>query len=193
MAFSAQVGDERLEFGVSGLLYNSDVLLYDRKTESLWSQILARAVTGKMDGTRLQVLPLMLTTWSEWQQLHPDTLVLSRQTGYSRDYERDPYAGYESSEGVYFPVKRKDPRFHPKEEVFGLEVDGQFKAYPVAALSGAGEEIRDRFAGQDLIIRYNPETRSARFFDLQQQEIPVIRAYWFAWYAFHPETRVFKP
>jgi hypothetical protein len=193
VAFSARVSGETLQFGVSGLLYNSDVLLYDRKTDSLWSQLLARAVTGEMNGTRLEVLPLMTTNWSEWRAQHPATLVLSRATGHVRDYDRDPYAGYESSEGIYFPVKQQDPRYHPKEQVFGLEIDGRFKAYPVAELSRAEGEVRDRFAGRAFTIRYNPASQSARFFDSQGGEIPVIQSYWFAWYAFHPDTEVFRP
>ncbi len=193
VAFSARVSGEVLQFGVSGLLYNSDVLLYDRKTESLWSQLLARAVTGEMNGTRLKVLPLVVTTWLEWRAQHPETWVLSRETGYTRNYDRDPYAGYETSEGIYFPVKKQDPRYHPKEQVLGLEIDGQFKAYPVAELSRTEGEIQDRFAGQSFTIHYNPVSQSARFFDPQGNQIPVIRSYWFAWYAFHPDTAVFRP
>lgn len=193
VAFSAQVAGEVLQFGVSGLLYNSDVLLYDRKTESLWSQLLARAVTGEMNGTRLKVLPLQVTSWSEWRGQHPETWVLSRETGHYRNYDRDPYAGYESSEGIYFPVKQRDPRYHPKERVFGLEIDGQFKAYPVAELSRTRGEIEDRFAGQSVTIQYNPASQSARFFDGRGNELTVIHSYWFAWYAFHPDTAVFRP
>ncbi|MCW8890900.1 MAG: DUF3179 domain-containing protein [Sedimenticola sp.] len=193
VAFHAKVSGETLEFGVSGLLYNSDVLLYDRKTESLWSQLLSRAVTGEMSGTRLKILPLMVTTWEEWRQLYPDTVVLSRETGHYRDYDRDPYAGYENSKGIYFPVSKKDPRYHPKEQVIGLEINGQFKAYPVAELSLKGGKFQDEFAGKKLTIDYNPLSQSARFFDKHGGEIAVIRTFWFAWYAFHPETAVFKP
>lgn len=193
VAFEAQVGGEALQFGVSGLLYNSDVLLYDRKTESLWSQLLSRAVTGKMKGTRLRMLPLMVTTWAEWQQLYPETVVLSRDTGHFRDYDRDPYAGYETSQGIYFPVSKKDPRYHPKEQVIGLEIKGQFKAYPVAELSLTQGTLKDEFAGQVIRIEYNPVSQSARFFDQQGIELAVIRTFWFAWYAFHPETAVYKP
>lgn len=193
VAFHAQVRGEAIEFGVSGLLYNSDVLLYDRKTESLWSQLLSRAVTGEMNGTRLKVLPLMVTTWEEWKQLYPETVVLSRDTGHFRDYDRDPYAGYETSQGIYFPVSKKDPRYHPKEQVLGLEIKGQFKAYPVAELSLKAGKFKDEFAGQTFTIDYNPVSQSARFFNSLGEEIAVIRTFWFAWYAFHPETAVYKP
>ncbi|HSG05403.1 MAG TPA: DUF3179 domain-containing protein, partial [Nitrospiria bacterium] len=94
MAFDPVVKGEHFTFGVSGLLYQSDVLMYDRQTDSLWSQILQEAVTGKMMGTRLTLLPLIHTTWEEWRKEHPNTLVLSTDTGYSRNYRRDPYEGY---------------------------------------------------------------------------------------------------
>ena len=75
MAFSAQIGGSRTTFGVSGLLYNSDVLLYDRQTDSLWSQLLGKAITGPLKGTELKLIPLRHTTWRAWKSEHPDTLV----------------------------------------------------------------------------------------------------------------------
>jgi hypothetical protein len=106
MAFRARSGDETLVFGVSGLLYNSDMLLYDRQSESLWSQIDRRAISGPRRGERLQAIPLEHTTWGDWRRRHPDTLVLSRDTGHARDYDRDPYAGYEQEKGF---VTTQDP------------------------------------------------------------------------------------
>ncbi len=94
MAFSSLIEGRHLRFGVSGLLYNSDVLLYDLETESLWSQIMGTAVTGAMRGTHLTHLPLLHTTWKKWQELHPDSQVLTEDTGFVRDYGRNPYAGY---------------------------------------------------------------------------------------------------
>jgi len=118
------VNGERLDFGVSGLLYNSDVLLYDRKTESLWSQLLNQAISGPLKGEKLQMLPLKHTTWGEWQKQHSDTKVLSRDTGYGVDYSRDPYQGYASQPGLYFPVAKRDMRYPPKARVVGIELDG---------------------------------------------------------------------
>ncbi len=192
VAFSARAGARQLNFGVSGLLYNSDVLLYDRQTESLWSQLLSRAVSGPMRDTSLQLIALEHTTWGDWHKRHPDTLVLSRDTGYGRDYERDPYAGYEDSRGIYFPVTHRDPRYHPKERVLGIEVNGQFKAYPFAELSKTDGVIRETFNGVPLEIHYDRGSHSARALDANGESIPAITAFWFAWTAFHPETDVFK-
>ncbi len=135
----ARVRGERLLFGVSGKLYNSDVLFYDRKTESLWSQLKMEAVTGSMAGTRLKLLPLEHTTWGDWRKRHPTTTVLSLETGFTRDYARNPYRGYENNPSLMFPVAqsarvidssgRPIPSvtaywfawvaFHPETEVFG--------------------------------------------------------------------------
>ena len=191
MAFSANVSGMETDFGVSGLLYNSDVLLYDRQTESLWSQMMSQAISGPMKGTRLTMLPLIHTTWSEWRSEHPDTQVLSRNTGDRRDYDRDPYAGYEDSTGVWFPVSKKDPRYHPKEPVLGLELEGRYKAYPFAELSRTKGKVMDRFADHDFVVRYNPDSRSARIIGRDGMELPAVQSYWFAWYVFHPETEVY--
>lgn len=192
VAFTAHAGGKQLSFGVSGLLYNSDVLLYDRETESLWSQLLTHAISGPLKGTKLKLISLQHTTWADWQKSHPQTLVLSTNTGYSRDYRRDPYAGYEDSDGIYFPVSHRDPRYHPKERVLGLEINGKFKAYPFAELSQTGGLVRDRFNGKTLSIHYDKDSHSASVNDADGRPLPGITAFWFAWVAFHPETAVFK-
>ncbi len=95
LAFRAEEPDgTRLLLGVSGLLYNSAVLLYDQRSESLWSQIAASAISGPRRGETLETVPLANTTWEAWRNEHPETVVLSRNTDYSRNYDRDPYAEY---------------------------------------------------------------------------------------------------
>ncbi len=192
MAFSAGVDGRSTSFGVSGLLYNSDVLLYDRETESLWSQIMAEAVSGPMIGTRLEHLPASYTTWRDWLARHPNTLVLSTDTGYNRDYDRAPYAGYEDSEQVWFPVANRDARYHSKELVIGLELDGQVKAYPFAELSKHDTPFRDELAGHRLTVHFDADNRTGRVLDESGSEIPTVIAFWFAWVAFHPDTEVFE-
>ncbi|MEJ1413071.1 MAG: DUF3179 domain-containing protein [Candidatus Sedimenticola sp. (ex Thyasira tokunagai)] len=191
IAYLATHSGQGLSFGVSGLLYNNDVLLYDRQTESLWSQILSQAVTGPMSGTKLKMLPLTHTNWSDWKQRHPETLVLSRQTGFDRDYDSDPYSGYEDEVGVYFPVKHRSGRYHPKERVLGLEINGHYKAYPFTELGRTEGDIEDEFAGKRFFIKYDDQHRSGRVFSSDGVEIPTITSFWFAWYAFHPDTGVY--
>jgi hypothetical protein len=191
MAFLATVDGRALDFGVSGLLYNSDVLLYDRQTESLWSQIMTTAVTGPMKGRRLTMAPVAHTTWADWRRRHPQTLVLSPDTGHQRDYRRDPYAGYAQSERVMFPLRFKNRRFHPKEPVIGVERDGRFKAYPFAELARADTPFSDRIGDHPVRVEYDAQHRTGRVLDATGQEIPSVIGFWFAWYAFHPETEVY--
>jgi hypothetical protein len=193
VAFDARIGGDRALFGVSGLLYNSDVLLYDRRTQSLWSQIKRQAVSGPLKGQRLRALPVDHTTWRAWRAEHPKTLVLSTHTGHKRDYRKDPYAGYESEAGLYFPISARSKRYHPKERVLGLELAGRFKAYPFAELARTGErEIRDRVKDHEVLIRFDAENGSARAFDAEGRPLAGINGFWFAWYAFHPDTEVFE-
>ena len=191
VAFEARVAGRQRDFGVSGLLYNSDVLLYDRQSESLWSQIARQAVSGPLKGAKLTPIPLDHTSWGDWRARHPDTRVLSRETGFHRDYDRNPYGDYAASETVFFPLSSTSRRYHPKEQVIGLELDGQAKAWPFVELAKAGTPVRDRLAGRELTIRFDPEHRTGRVLDKQGQELPAIIAYWFAWHAFHPQGEVF--
>ena len=182
---------ERFDFGVSGLLYNSDVLLYDRQGQSLWSQILAQAISGPSAGEKLAVLPSQHTSWKRWRQLHPDTLVLSRQTGHRRDYDRNPYAGYEQDEALFFPVaNRYQGPLHPKERVLGVRVGDAAKAYPFSALAEAGRErLTDTVGGEEIVVRWDAAGPAAWVESGPQG----ISAFWFAWYAFYPHTKVFEP
>ena len=137
MVFGANIGaDQALEFGVSGLLYNNDVLLYDRNTGSLWSQILKKSVSGKLKGTELPQLPALHTSFADWKFKHPDSKILSNDTGYKKNYARNPYRGYAQSKRIWFKVSHKAPKkYHPKEQVLGVEINAQSKAYPFVELA----------------------------------------------------------
>lgn len=192
IAFDAMIDGEGRSFGVSGLLYNSDVLLYDRQTETLWSQIMMQAVAGPLAGEKLQMVPTMNTSWGEWKKRYPDTWVLTENTGYQREYSRDPYPGYGQSADVYFDLENEDDRFHPKETVIGIEVNGEFKAYPFSELEKAkNETIKDQFQGQEFLINYQQDSQSATISNSRNEELPTLTTFWFAWFAFHPETEVF--
>jgi hypothetical protein len=195
MAFDSEINKQVLSFGVSGLLYNSDVLLYDRESESLWSQLLSKAVTGKHKGVTLKALPVRHTTWVDWKRHHPASQVLSKNTGYWRAYARDPYAGYENSERLYFPIFNAAPKtYHPKERVLGLEVNGVYKAYPFLELNKENKRIfTDTVNEQIFSVHWDKKQQSGYLLNENGEEMPIVQSYWFAWYAFHPETDVFKP
>ena len=113
MVCDANLPRGKLTFGVSSLLYQSDILLYDHQTKSLWSQIMSEAVTGPLTGTHLTLLPSTQTTWQKWQNKYPQTLVLSDQTGFKRDYSRDPYEGYDKIPRLMFNVDESSNRQQP--------------------------------------------------------------------------------
>jgi hypothetical protein len=112
LVFDRRVGGEVRAFGVSGLLYRSGLLMYDRGSQSLWSQISAEAVTGPLLGQRLRILRARMDQWGRWRRDHPESTVLSRETGHRRDYDRSPYAGYADSRKLIFPASI-DRRYHP--------------------------------------------------------------------------------
>jgi len=192
MAFSPNVAGRNLTFGVSGLLYNSDVLLYDHETRSLWSQIRAQAISGPLKGERLQSIPLSLEVWKHWRVTHPNADVLSRDTGFARDYHRNPYFQYARDKGVYFPVAFSSRRYHPKERVLGVKLGDQVKAYPFAELARLNDDqAEDLFAGELLQLRFDAKTRTGKIYDAAGNELPSVNLFWFAWYAFYPQTEVF--
>ncbi len=189
MVFDRRVAGKARRFGVSGLLYRSDLLMYDRGSESLWSQISAEAVTGPLLGQRLRLLRARMDEWGRWRRDHPETTVLSRETGHQRDYDRSPYGGYAQSRDLMFPVPA-DRRYHPKMPTLGLRIPGEgARAYPASELVRAGGAVAERFLGRSVRIAYDPDRQ---IFDVvAPPEVEVVEGFWFAWVAFHPETSVY--
>lgn len=192
MAFNPVIEGKRYTFGVSGLLYKSDVLMYDHQTESLWSQIRQKAVTGPLTGTRLRLLPLVHTTWGAWRAEHPMTQVLSTDTGFKRDYTRDPYESYALSNRLMFPVGKGDEHLRPKAWVLGVELDGVARAYPFSELERSPQSFTDALGSKRVILSFDRASRTARIRDDAGNDLPAVVAYWFAWAAFHPETEVYR-
>ncbi len=126
--FSRTVNNTILEFGTSGKLYNSNLVMYDRSINSLWSQALGEGIVGKYAGIKLQKLPFDVAYWKDWKQLYPQSKVLSKDTGSARPYGADPYGDYYTSPDILFPISNRDSRLGLKEIVVGLE-NGLYKAY----------------------------------------------------------------
>lgn len=155
---------DRLVFGSSGLLYRSNKLMYDRQTHSLWNQFTGQPVVGPLSdsGLVLEVLPLLTTRWGEWRRRHPQTRVLSADTGHDRDYRPGkPYGRYFASSKLMFPTVVADDRLMPKDEVFALRVSGASRAWPLKAFA-AGRVINDRSGVLDLVLVGDSTQRSVR-------------------------------
>ena len=169
VVFDRTVGGETLRFGVSGLLYNSNLLMYDERPggrgESLWCQLQGRAIAGPAAarGDSLRILPADLLDWSVWRERHPGTTVLAPEPRLETEYKRNPYGSYSSSELLRFPVEPMPPADGP-----GLKVR-------VAVLG----------RGDDAVVRLARETTPPA-----PAAGPARYAYWFAWFATHPETAI---
>ncbi len=193
IGFTPVLNGRVLTFGVSGLLYQSDLVMYDHQTESLWSQISMEAIAGPMTGAKLRHIFLDHTTWAEWKREHPNTLVLSADTGHDRDYGRDPYENYAKRRDLMFDVTNFDPTYHPKTWVVGVEVGGTQKAYAFTELEKLGltGALTDQVNGRTIQVHFDREARSAWVTDEDERPLPSVMAFWFAWYAFHPDTQVY--
>jgi hypothetical protein len=140
-----------LEFGTSGKLYNSNLVMYDRTTKSLWSQAMSQAIVGKLAGVKLERIPSDVAYWKEWKQLYPESKVLSRDTGSARPYGADPYGNYYTNGDVLFPVSNKDDRLGLKEIVVGFENNGQYKAYKLQEIENK-KVINDQISGKPIAL-----------------------------------------
>lgn len=194
IVFDPLVKGERVEFGTSGKLWNSNLVMYDRKTQSLWSQILGQAIVGEMTGAKLSVIPSNVVRFGAWKKVYPTGEVLSRDTGQTRSYGKDPYGDYYTSSGLYFPVKTKDSRLDEKEFVAGVILGSKEKAYPISSIKRK-KNIIDTLDGHTLRITYNPKTEEIRMTEKIKKKETVIApfySYWFSWVAVHHNTEVYK-
>jgi hypothetical protein len=140
------------KLGVSGLLYNSNILPYNRQNGTIWSQMLLKAVAGEEIGQEAETFDMLETSWDTWKKLYPHTLVLSDKTGFDRNYQRYPYDDYKESSYLIFPINNDDTRLDRKERVLGILIDGKAKAYSIEKFGTQISIINDTFNGEDLII-----------------------------------------
>ncbi len=162
IVFDRRVGDGEpvLDFGTTGYLRHSDMIMWDRQTESWWQQIPGEAIVGEYTGAKLDTLPASLVSWEDFKEAFPDGSVLSRDTGFTRNYGRPPYAGYDSSgDRPFMFVGELDDRLPPMERVLGLNIGDSNVAYPFA-LFESRPVINDRVGGADIAIFYVPDTLS---------------------------------
>jgi hypothetical protein len=184
------INGEAVEFGTSGKLYNSNLVMYDRKTDTYWSQLDGLAIVGELTGMRLTMVSIDTVTWAEWKKAHPDSEVLSQKTGFFRSYGRDPYGGYYESDYIIFPLENQDDRIHPKTFVFGVEINSAFKAYREDDLKEL-KAIEDSVGGVKIKIE-RADAGTVKVTNLETgDEIVAARGFWFAWYAFHPDTELY--
>ena len=161
IVFDRRVGDRVLDFGTSGNLRNSDLIMWDRQTESWWQQITGEAIVGELTGAKMTFLPANMISWVDFKETYPDGQVLSRDTGHVRDYDRPPYTGYDSlSSKPFLYLGPLDDRLQAMERIVGVNVGETSVAYPFSLFQSV-PVVNDRVVSQDIVIFYAPETRSA--------------------------------
>lgn len=194
IVFERKLEGQAVEFGTSGKLWQSNLVMYNRtndpKKESLWSQVLGEAIVGEFTGSKLKIIPSDIIKYGDWKKLHPNTKVLSKDTGFIRNYGYDPYGDYYTSNEVSFGASFNDKRLHPKEFVLGVQIKGKYKAYHSEALPAG--ETKDIFNGEEITIRKKPEGEVRMFIGVDREPLPYIGGFWFSWLAVHPETELYK-
>ncbi|MBX2866949.1 DUF3179 domain-containing protein [Candidatus Kaiserbacteria bacterium] len=185
IVFDRNVDGDILSFGVSGLLFESNLLMYDSATESLWSQAGNEAVVGTYTGTRLSVLPMRLLTFSSLQFEYPDAQILSQDTGYVRRYGIDPYTGYGLSEDLYFPVSVSDKRFPAKEIFYVFPYKEKSIAFPEKSLIDTAN-----FSIGDTTVTATRHTDGIAITTEDNTVLPGYYEMWFSWATHHQEDGV---
>jgi hypothetical protein len=161
IVFDRRLDGRTLSFGVSGFVHGANMVLYDRETESWWQQFTGRAIVGDLNGSRLKRLPAQIISFAEFAAAYPRGQVLSRQTGYRREYGRNPHLKYDNLNGYPSHFRGKlDRRLKPMEKVIGVEISDKARAYPYA-ISRARHVIADRLGPQEFVIFHTESTLAA--------------------------------
>ncbi len=207
IVFDRRVDGRVLDFGTSGNLRNSDLVMYDRQTESWWQQFSGEAIVGDLTGTRLEQIAARIVSWAAFRRDHPGGQVLSQRTGFGRAYGRNPYAGYDdASSPPFFAVANgDDTRLPPKERVVYLEEGKEAVAVPYSVLRSR-RQVTVEIGGRTLVVRWAPGVASAlgagsiaEGDDIGSAQVledgkavPFHEPFWFAVAAFRPDTKIVR-
>ncbi len=159
IAFNSVLEDGMvLDFGTSGNLRNSDLVMYDRQTRSWWQQFTGEAIVGKLTGTLLEMLPSQIISWADFKQNYPDSLVLSRETGYEKRYGDNPYGGYDDvGRSPFFPVGTYGNELPPVERIVALSIGEIDVAFPFSRLAEVGV-VNEEYSGQPITVFWKAGT-----------------------------------
>ena len=167
--FERNINGNPVEFGTSGKLYNSNLVMYDRMTNSYWSQALGLAIKGELTGMELKKIPFDVLRWDDWIALYPDTLVLTKNTGHNRPYSSDPYSDYFKDPRVLFPVENEDDRIGKKEIILGFREGKSYKAFQLDLVEKS-KIINDSVGNLDIVI-FSTAPYMGRAYDRQLDDM----------------------
>lgn len=162
IVFTRTVNGEVLDFGTTGRLRFSNLIMYDRQTESWWQQATGEGIIGSLTGNKLNLLPGAMIAWEDFRNAYPEGLVLSRETGHNRPYGTNPYTGYDDIDNIPFLYQGPETpgELSPVDRIFALDFDGETVAYPYRVLAEI-RVINDRVGDQDVVIFWAPGMASA--------------------------------
>jgi len=180
------IGYKDIELGVSGELYNSNLVMYDRLSDSRIPQIFGKAIEGSIINKELETFPIVVTTWKQWKTMNPTTKVLSRNTGHSRDYNINPYPGYDDILRVWFPLAAESDKLSTKDFVLGIEHNNKF--YAVKKKGFQDKYPNGLTINEEITVTYNKDYNILE----TPENIKSFEVYWFAWYAYHPDTELYE-
>lgn len=161
IVFDRRLDGRVLDFGTTGNLRNSDLVMWDRETESWWQQVGGEAIVGELTGKHLIVLPTSIVSWAGFREAFPNGKVLSRDTGFDRPYGQNPYVGYDEAGRPPFLYSGKlDGRLQPKERVVVVSLAGEVVAYPFTVLANR-RVVADTVGGRPIVVFFQPGTVSA--------------------------------
>jgi hypothetical protein len=174
MAWKGRASDADATFGVSGLLYNSNLVLYDRATRSFWSQMLQLSVNGSRIRERPETIQVIETTFATLTDMYPDALVMTRDTGHSRNYDQYPYGDYLTSTRLLFDVSRADSRLHPKERAIGICENDACKVYQLEGFGTSTQAINEQFNDQSIVVIGNSALNIAAIYNRQLSDGTIL-------------------
>lgn len=193
--FDPNVDGERVEFGNSGKLWRAGLVMYDKKTNSNWSQIIGEAIVGSQTGKRLPMIPSDQVSFGVWKKEFPNGQVLSEETGNERFYGESPYGDYFKIPDVAADlVDFKDSRLANDALVLGIAINGQSKAYSIDKIKQLGN-FEDEFMGRKVILENEEKLGTVRMYEVvgnTKIRISPVFAPWAIWAATYPNTDLFK-
>ncbi len=192
VSFIRKVDGEEAEFGVSGYLHNSCLVMYDRVEGTLWEQITFEAIVGPSArrDEKLEILNTVTTTWGDWKEAHPNSEVLVRPLDTGNDYSQHPYGAYEEHGEMSFGVKNTDKRLHPKEVIYGVVVNSSPTAYTKKKLE-LQRVIEDTVGGITVLVEYSKDGAVTITNKSTGEKYIPQRSFWFAWAVFNPGTDLY--
>ncbi|MFC1755848.1 DUF3179 domain-containing protein [Patescibacteria group bacterium] len=191
-AFIRKINGTTSDFGISGYLYKSNLIMYDRKFGNLWQQVTHEAIIGKAarDDQYLERLNISTTTWGQWKAAYPNTVVLKKPLGETRDYDRYPYGSYEENSEVRFGATHTDKRLHSKDIVYGIRIGETPKAYSEVKINLVGT-FEDTVGGQTIVVGKAVDGSVVIKNKATGEQHYAQRSFWFAWVIFNPNTLLY--